>query len=262
MFKLITIGMTLFAAAFVVPNAYSLDSISDLKCEFQFTSSEKEHMEAVLQFAKKSGKFDLNRVLEAAFDGNSYAMYIAGQCLLSGTEAPINREAANQLFKMAASIGNKPAQFELSQIYANDYQDPLLSLVYLNIVSLTRDEEFRKIYLQKEDLILKIAGERVTRKLLNIATDKHLQILDNVKELRNSENWHRFALSLMINNIASEDHIYDKKYWKSLFSSHNGYVQFFERRNSGDLMSELYYLFKFILFARFELMVKILSGDF
>lgn len=231
--------MTLFAVAFRFPNVHSSESISksDLSDGFQLSNSEKKDVEKFLQSIKTSDEFELNKILDAALDGNEVAMYIAGQCSLSGTGTSINRKAANQQFKMAASLGYPPALFEVSQMYANENQDPLLALVYLNLTISSGHKEYRDLYFQQTDLLSKIAGKSVVDEIEKISLQKMIQLSEIQREFKQYKNTYKPAIKLLSKNITSEDHIFNEKYWRQFFVSQEAYDQFFgknEARNSNE----------------------------
>lgn len=229
MLKIIVIGMSIFAMVFGFPNVHSSESISksDLSDGFQLSDSEKKGVEEFLQSIKTSGTFEFNKVLNAALDGNEIAMYITGQCSLMGTGTSINRKAANQQFKMAASLGYPPALFEIFQMYANENQDPLLALVYLNLTISSGHKEYRNFYFKQTDLLSKIAGKSVVDEIEKISLQKTIQLSEIQKEFQQRKNTYKPAIKLLSKNITSEDRFYDEKYWKQFFVSEEAYNQFF-----------------------------------
>jgi len=133
-------------------------------------------VEEFLNSIRSSDSFELGKVLDAAHDGNAIAMYIVGQCSLSGTGTSINRNVASQQFRMAASLGYPPALFEVSQMYANENQDPLLALVYLNLTISFGHKEYRDFYYQQTELLSKVAGKRLVQEIEKIALEKNLTV--------------------------------------------------------------------------------------
>lgn len=236
MIKFITIGMTVFAMALGFPDVHSSESISkgELSDGFQLSDSEKKGIEEFLQSIKTSDTFELSKVLDAALDGNEIAMYIAGQCSLSGTGTSINRKVANQQFKMAASLGYPPALFEVSQIYANENRDPLLALVYLNLTISSGHKEYRNLYFQQTDLLAKVAGKSVVDQIEKIALQKIIKISEIQKKSQQNKNTYKPATKLLGKEITSEDCIYNEKYWKPFFVSEEAYNQFFGKNETGN----------------------------
>lgn len=228
MFKLIAIGMTVFAMALGSSTVHSSESPkSDLSDGFQLSNTEKKGLEEFLQSVQTSDTFELSKVLDAALDGDEIAMYIAGQCSLSGTGTSINRKAANQQFKMAASLGYPPALFEVSQMYANENLDPFLALVYLNLTISAGHKEYRNFYFQQTDLLSKISGKSVVDEIEKISIQKIIKLAAIKNELKNRKNTYKSGIELVSKNITSEDHLYNEKYWKQFFVSEDAYNQFF-----------------------------------
>lgn len=229
MFKFITIGMTLCAITFGFSNVYPSETSSknDVIAEFELSDSEKRDVEEFLNSIRSSDSFELGKVLDAAHDGNAIAMYIVGQCSLSGTGTSINRNVASQQFNMAASLGSPPALFEVSQMYANENQDPLLALVYLNLTISFGHKEYRDLYYQQTELLSKVAGKKLVQEIEKIALEKTIKISKMQNEIKNHKNTYKPALALISNNITSDDRAYGERYWKQFFESQGSWEQFF-----------------------------------
>ena len=228
MFKFITIGMAMCAMTFGFSNASASElSKNDLLDGLQLSDSEKQDVDEFLLTIKNSGSFDLGKVLDAAHDGNPIALYIVGQCSLSGTGTAINRSVANQNFKMAASLGYSPALFEVFQMYANENHDPLLALVYLNLTISFGHKEYRDFYYEQTKLLAKVSGKRVIQEIEKIALDKTIKISKMQTEIQNRKNTYKPALVLLSKNITSDDRVYGEKYWKQFFESQESWEHFF-----------------------------------
>lgn len=229
MFKFITIGMAVCTIVFGFSNVYSSETSTnnDAIAEFELSDSEKRDVEEFLSSIKTSDSFELGKILDASHEGNAIAMYIAGQCSLSGTGTSINRNVANQQFKMAASLGYPPALFEVTQMYANENQDPLLALVYLNLTISFGHKEYRDLYYQQTEMLSKVAGKKVVQEIEKIALEKTIKISKTQKEIKNHKNTYKPSLALIGNNVTSDDRVYSEKYWKQFFDSQESWERFF-----------------------------------
>lgn len=198
--------------------------------EFQFSDSEKREVEKLFDKIKGAGVFDLSKILNEAFDGDPVAMYIAGQCSLSGTCTSINRKVANTFFKMSASLGYAPALFEVFSMYTDDeHQDPLVSFVYLNLTISFGHKEYRDLYYQQTGLLSKMYGVRVVNEIERLALVKIVKINEMQKEIGRLKGTYKPAQKLMNENIVSEDRVYNDEYWKPFFGSVEAWKEFFGR---------------------------------
>jgi hypothetical protein len=193
--------------------------------EFELTELEKTEIDKLLYSIKTSGTFELNKVLDAAYDGNPVAMYIAGQCCLLGLGTVINRDSANIYFKMSASLGYAPALFEIFQIYKSSH--PFLALVYLNLAVSYGHREYKDCYLLHTELLSKIASTSVVREMEMIALKKSLKISEKIAEVEKLKGTVKPGIKAMT-GICSDDFIYEKdEYWKKFFDSQEAWERFF-----------------------------------
>ena len=197
--------------------------------EFPLTKSEKADITKFLKQSNASGNFDLNVILKSAYEGNPIAMYILGQCSLGGSGGTtINKDAANLHFKMAASLGYPPALYEIFQLYATEKQDPLLALVYLNLVISQGHKEYRELYYQQTESLAKLAGPKVVQEIERIALEKIIKVSKILQDIDKRKNEYNPAISLMSDNLLSNDITYSSEhYWKPFFESEQKWKSFF-----------------------------------
>lgn len=194
--------------------------------EFQFSKAEKKEIQTFLKKIKTSDTFELGQVIDAALKGNPVAMYIAGQTSLSGIGTSINREAANLQFEMAASLGYAPALHEVFSMYVNE-GDPLLAMVYLNLTISSGHKEYCDLYYQLTEQLSKMVGKSVVREIEKIALEKTITIANTKKDIGNRQNTYKPALTLIGQNLVSEDYIYTRDYWKKFFESQDSWRKFY-----------------------------------
>lgn len=201
------------------------DNVTPL--DFELTDAEKADIEKFIESSKTSGEFTMMTVLNAAYEGNPIAMYMAGQSHISGVGATINQEAANLYYKNAASLGYSPALYEISRMYINDHQDLMLYFVYLNLTISFGHREYRDFYYSQIKLLSKITGPKVIQEIERIALEKSTQILQLQEEIKNNEGTYLPGIELIGNNIVSMDTFYDKEYWKQFFQSDEKWKKFY-----------------------------------
>ena len=229
MFKHIFAGIAVLSTTFGCSNHPTQQKPSNIENpaeEFQFSEAEKKEVQAFLKKIKTSDTFELDKVIDAAYDGDPVAMYIAGQTSLSGTGTSINREAANLHFKMAASLGYAPALHEVFSMYVTE-GDPLLALVYLNLTISSGHKEYRDLYYQQTEQLSKIAGKSVVKEIEKIALGKTVAIGNAQKDIESRKNTYKPALTLVGQNLVSYDLIYTKDYWKRFFESQDSWEKFY-----------------------------------
>jgi hypothetical protein len=196
--------------------------------DFELSNTEKAEIEKFINGLKSSNEFNFNKIADSAFDGNPVAMYLVGQMCLTGSGgATINRTVAMINFGMAASLGYAPALMELSVNYATEQDDPLLSLVYMNLLISYGHTEYREFYYGKTNLLSKIAGRMVVKEIENIAIKKAIKISEMQEELSVHKNIYKPAIKLIGTGITFCDSLYDKEYWKQFFDSEQLWRQFF-----------------------------------
>lgn len=221
-------------------SAIASESLKSKKEEgFQLCEAEKSEIEKFLSEVKASGEDSLMSMMNEALAGNPVAMYLVGQCSLSGIGTPINRKNADLYFKMAASLGYAPAIFELSQMHASDNRDPLLSLVYLNLTIYFGHCEYRELYYQQTELLSKVAGKLVVQEIEKIALDKTIKIFEMQEEIKKLKDTYHPALKIMRHGAGFLDFAYTREYWEPFFQSKESLEEFFGQEESGPQSNKL-----------------------
>lgn len=229
MLRYLFAGITILTTTFGCSNYPTQPKTSHIQKtaeEFQFSDAEKKEIQAFLKKIKKSDILELDKVLEAALDGDPVAMYTAGQTSLSGTGTSINREVANLQFKMAASLGYAPALHEIFSMYVIE-GDPLLALIYLNLTISSGHKEYRDLYYQQTEQLSKLVGKFVVQEIERIALEKIIAIANAQRDIESRKNTYKPALTLVGRNLVSGDLIYTKDYWKKFFKSQDSWEKFY-----------------------------------
>jgi hypothetical protein len=112
-------------------------------------------------------------------------------------------------------------------MYANEKQDPLLALVYLNLTISFGHKEYRDLYYQQTELLSKVAGKKLVQEIEKIALEKTIKISKMQNEIKNHKNTYKPALALISNNVTSDDRAYGERYWKQFFEFQGSWEQFF-----------------------------------
>ena len=218
-----------------MPTLHSQEMVKNAQKEFQLTKGEKRDLEKYISKVKTKNDFNLIHILKDAYDGDPIAMYVAGQCCLLGTGTSINQEVANLYFTMAASLGYAPALYEVAQIYCIEKQDPLLSLVYVNLTISNGHREYRDLYYKQTEIISKLYGPKIVKEIERLALEKSIKIDKFRDEIKKNENTSHPGIKLRTDNIVSYDFLITEKHWKELFPSEEIWTTFFFRnpqRNS------------------------------
>lgn len=150
-----------------------------------------------------------------AFEADGAALYMLGMTFLTGSNGfAIDVDGANLWFKQSASMGFAPSLNKIMWMYAEEYRNPFLALVYLNLCTSCGHPELIETYHKLRSDMTDALGPEVTKEVEKLAAEKMQTMLSNKTDLKTTTDKKRLYAELIgKRSITFLDTYYSNDYW-------------------------------------------------